>query len=614
MTADQRAHHASPGAPDGPARAGAAAAWSDACLAAALFAVDPIGTGGLVVRAQAGPVRDRWLSLLRSLLTDDAPVRKVPLHTSDERLLGGLDLAATLRAGRPVAERGLLAEADGGVVLMAMAERLTSSTAARITAALDTGLVLLERDGLAHRLPARFGVVALDEGLSDDEQPPAGLLERLAIHLDLADIGLTDLATPGFGPRDTAAGRARLGAIAVGRDTLAALCRACIVLGVRSERATILALRVARCHAALCGRTMVEEQDAAAAGRLVIAARATRVPVAEPQDAADPGEPDAGNEEQPSGASDSDADTSHGDGDGTRGDLVLAASAAAIPAKLLDRLRLDGSQGARSAAAGRAGARRRTLVRGRPAGVKRGDPKRGARLNLLETLRAAAPWQRLRQSERDGDPVPARSRGRLQIRRDDFRIHRLKQRGETATIFVVDASGSSALHRLAEAKGAIELLLADCYVRRDHVALVSFRGREAQILLPPTRSLVRAKRCLADLPGGGGTPLAAGLDAALALADAARRKGQTPSIVLMTDGRANIARDGQSGRDRAREDALTAAELVSASAVPALLVDTSPRRQPFAERLSRTMNARYLPLPHADARRLSSAVLSAGES
>ena len=148
------------------------------------------------------------------------------------------------------------------------------------------------------------------------------------------------------------------------------------------------------------------------------------------------------------------------------------------------------------------------------------------------------------------------SRPRILIRKDDFRISRFKQRTETTTIFVVDASGSAALHRLAEAKGAVELLLADCYIRRDQVALIAFRGSVAELLLPPTRSLARAKRSLAGLPGGGGTPLAAGLDAAFALSDSIRRKGQTPTVVVLTDGRANIARDGGQGRPRAEEDAM----------------------------------------------------------
>ena len=107
--------------------------WTDAATAAALFAVDPAGTGGVALRALAGPVRDRWLGLLRALLPGDAPLRRVPLGIADGRLVGGLDLAATLRAGRPVAERGVLAQADGGAVVLAMAERLPPGTAARIS-------------------------------------------------------------------------------------------------------------------------------------------------------------------------------------------------------------------------------------------------------------------------------------------------------------------------------------------------------------------------------------------------------------------------------------------------------------------------------------------------
>ncbi len=93
------------------------------------------------------------------------------------------------------------------------------------------------------------------------------------------------------------------------------------------------------------------------------------------------------------------------------------------------------------------------------------------------------------------------------------------------------------MDRLGEAKGAVEMLLADCYVRRDEVALIAFRGAGADLLLPATRSLTRAKRSLAALPGGGGTPLASGLAAAESLAEEVRRKGRTPTLVVITDGR-----------------------------------------------------------------------------
>ena len=169
-----------------------AARWPPAAMAAALFAIDPCATGGVWLRAQHGAVRDAWLALLRKLLPPAAPVRRVPLHIGDARLLGGLDLAATLRAGAPVAERGVLAASDGGIVVLAMAERLAPLTAAHIAAALDAREVVLERDGFAQRAAARFGVVALDEGVAEDEVPCASLTDRLAFVVDLSGIRVAD--------------------------------------------------------------------------------------------------------------------------------------------------------------------------------------------------------------------------------------------------------------------------------------------------------------------------------------------------------------------------------------------------------------------------------------
>ena len=151
-------------------------------------------------------------------------------------------------------------------------------------------------------------------------------------------------------------------------------------------------------------------------------------------------------------------------------------------------------------------------------------------------------------------------------------------------------------------------MLADCYVRRDEVALIAFRGKSAELILPPTRSLTRAKRSLAALPGGGGTPLSAAIIAATELALAIRAKGMAPTIVLMTDGRANVSRDGSGGRPAAEAEALEVARQLAATAIPVVVVDTSPRPQPQAEKLASEMHARYVALPYADAARLSRAV------
>ena len=582
-----------------PAPEAAPDAAEDAAQAALLLAVDPAGLGGAVLRAAPGPVRDAWLALLRGAQPSGMPWRRLPLGVPDSRLLGGLDLAATLAAGRPVAERGVLAEAHGGIVVAAMAERLESATAARIAAVMDTGEAAVQRDGLSTCLPARFGLVALDEGITPEEVVPAALRARLAFHLNLADIAPGE--TTGWRqPAAMLAARERLPAIATPDALAEALCAAALSLGIDDLRAPIFALRAARAAAALAGRDHVAQEDAALAARLVLAPRATVVPMEDPSEQP----PEQPPEPPPDQPENKDDQQDRGPDPKELQEMLVAAAQAALPAGLLEALQLRNAARKRQGAEGKAGARRDAAQRGRPVGTRPGALRSGARLALVETLRNAAPWQELRRRERPNGP-------RLHVRSEDIRLRRFRHKAGTTAIFVVDASGSAALHRLAEAKGAVEMLLADCYVRRDQVAVVAFRGKGAEVLLPPTPSLVRAKRSLAGLPGGGPTPLAAGLDAASALIAESARRGRTPLLVLLTDGRANIARDGTPGRPGAEADALAAAAPIRISGVAALLVDTSPRPHAYAKQLAEAMGARYLPLPSADAARLSGAVAAA---
>ncbi|MGX7706840.1 magnesium chelatase subunit D [Methylobacterium sp. Gmos1] len=564
------------------------AAWTRACLAASLAAIDPAGTG-VVVRARPGPVREAWLERLRASLPEGAPVTRLPAGIADDALLGGLDLPATLAAGRPVAQAGLIARSHRGVVVVPMAERLGPGTAARIAQALDTGVVEVARDGIAARHPACFGLVLLDEGEGEDEAIPACLADRTALHLDLDAVPPGALAgTPPL-PDLTAARRAAEADVPL--EAQEALCALAVRLGIASLRAPLLALRVARLHAALAGRAAVEDTDLAASTALVLAPRARTWPSEE----AEPPPPDR----DEAGPTDPETDDPGGGSQGLD-DRVLAAVAASLPPGLLSRLLAAKGPRTRSPDAGRAGAAASAQT-GRPVGARPGDPRRG-RLALIDTLRAAAPWQRLRRGAGEA---------RLRITPDDLRIRRLVRKRETTTIFSVDASGSAALERLAEAKGAVESLLAECYVRRDRVALVAFRGRGADLLLAPTRSLVRAKRALASLPGGGGTPLAAGIEAAGRLAAAERRAGRSATVLLLTDGRANIARSGAPGRVQAGADALAAAKALAAEGTRALVIDTAARPQDSARALAAAMAARYLAMPQADAARLTRAVREA---
>lgn len=596
--------------------------WQQAVQVAVLLAIDPAALGGVRILAAAGPVRDAWLSLLRSLMGPSRWVR-MPVSITDERLLGGLDLSATLATGRPVLQHGLLAEANGGTLILTMAERLPTATAARLTQVMDEGAVILERDGLAERRATRFAVVALDEGLSEEESLSPAVRDRLAFELDLRTLSPrrvsdTDLQQILAGCMDDiAAARERLSDIAVPEEVMTVLCGTALALGVDSMRASLMAVAVARASAALDGNDTVTDDDARMAAALVLAPRATRMPPTTEQEpeaeAQEPAEEQA--EQQQANAPPPDAQDDPDDHAPSPPDLnenalmedrVLDAAKAAIPAGLLSQLLAGGLQ--QRATGGKSGAMVKGGQRGRPAGSRRAQPAHGSRLHLIDTLRAAAPWQKLRKAM-----LGAEAQQRVQVRSEDFHIARIKQKTATTTLFVVDASGSSALHRLAEAKGAVELLLADCYVRRDQVALIAFRGKVAELLLPPTRSLVRAKRSLSGLPGGGGTPLATAMDTAAGVVEGLRRRGQSPVVVLLTDGRANVARDGTGGRERAQAEATQAARQLAALQVPLLFIDTSPKPQPEAAQLAEAMRARYLPLPYAGAAAVSLAVRAASQ-
>jgi magnesium chelatase subunit D len=151
-------------------------------------------------------------------------------------------------------------------------------------------------------------------------------------------------------------------------------------------------------------------------------------------------------------------------------------------------------------------------------------------------------------------------------------------------------------------------------VRRDRTALIAFRGSGAELLLPPTRSLQRARKSLADLPGGGGTPLCAGIEQAIAVADQVRRAGGIPLAVFLTDGKANITRAGTPGRAEALADAEAAARALRITGLRALMIDLAESGPGPCRRLAEAMGASYLPLPYADAARISQSVAAAMKS
>jgi len=251
-----------------------ASPFAQAALACALFAVDPVGLG-VALRGAPGEAREAWLATLASLLPEGAPLRRIPADIADDRLIGGLDIAATLASGRAVAEPGALPRADGGALVLSMAERASAGLAARLAAALDWQGVRIQRDGFSIASPARIGLVALDEGI-DDERPPVALIERMAMFLDLSAIRAADIAPSAFTRADVARARTFVGRVDVPAKAVEALVAAADAMGVASPRATLFALRLARAHAALRGAKTLSPDDLKLAAALALAPRATR--------------------------------------------------------------------------------------------------------------------------------------------------------------------------------------------------------------------------------------------------------------------------------------------------------------------------------------------------
>jgi magnesium chelatase subunit D len=505
-------------------------------------------------------------------------------------LLGGIDLGATLQQGKPIAETGMLGECHERIVIAAMAERLPRNTVHHLCVALDDGQLSIARDGIDTQTAARITLIAADEG-TEEEFIHGALSDRLGITVNLQSIGIHGVEDDIFEPGHIERARTHLNEIELTEAHRVAIATLSLTLGIDSPRASLAAIQVACGAAALAGRRAVDESDIACALRLCLIPKAAKLPeLAEPEPTPEP-EPEADRPEEPEPPQATEQMPSDED-------RLLEAALAKLPEGLLQQLQTRAAK-VRQSSTGTSGAQHRHQQRGRPTGVFRGDHRRGGRVNILATLRAAAPWQPLRRQER-GDPLR-----KLEIRREDIHLTRYQQRRESLTLFVVDASGSAAMQRLAEAKGAVELLLADCYVRRDQVALIAFRDEMAELLLPPTRSLVRAKKALAALPGGGATPMAAALELTRDIIERASKQGTTTQYILLTDGAANVALDGTRNREAGTRDALMAARRLAGQPVSGLVIDTAQRPQPRARDLADTLRGTYIALPKADARTLN---------
>ena len=533
-------------------------------LALQLCQIDSKTFGGIVFKTGAGAHMNR----VRIALSNSELGSKIINPSMDvSDLIGGIDPIESLTIGKLIHKPGVLARAGWNVLVMA--ERLPRQSAALIAQHMDTN----------HTDP----FCIFDESEPNEENQLGALNERMAFFFDLNNLRHDEFSvdiTP-----ISSVGR-ELPELSPDQQTM--IVSVALQFGIFSLRPIAMVQRAAQYLCLLDGRDTVLQDNIDTAAQLIYAHRATSIPAED-----DPTEPQ--NEPtEPNGPQDSSAQNDTLD---LPEDLVIEAVKAILPKDILNQITAKKSAKVQSNGDG-FGLAQKSALRGRPLPAIIGRPNDQARIDILSSLRTAAPWQKLRRSQSSSD-------ARIVIFPSDLHIQRFQNRSERVVIFSVDASGSAAMNRLGEAKGAVELMLAQAYSKRDYVALIGFRDGRADILLPPTRSLVQAKKNLAALAAGGGTPLAMGMNSALNLAALVRRSGKLPSMAFLTDGKGNIDLEGQPGRQKAMSDATHIAEMGRTLNIPAIFIDCGRRGNPELANIADKMGGEYLCLPRANAQAIS---------